>query len=212
MKLYHGSKSGLKGVPQPLSRVTCDFGKGFYLGDMETQPKSLIASGTKFPDARFYTGNFDLEGMRVLDFGDNDLDWAMFIAFNRKIINFDDYSVLVRKFQGYNIEYDVIVGVIADDSMTNVLSDFYLGNITDRVLTECLKYVDLGKQYVLKTEYACSRLVLDEGKVLSDKERRLYRIEHTDRYMKMNSIVEDSKKKFRRQGNYFDELLERYKG
>lgn len=211
MKLYHGSKSGLQGKPRPLSRATCDFGRGLYLGNIETQPKSLVSSGSKFPDARFYTAELNIEGLKVLDFSNHDFDWAMFIAFNRMIIDFSEYPALDEKFVGYNKDYDVIIGVIADDSMTNVLTDFYNGNITDTVLTMCLKYVDLGNQYVLKTQKACDKIVFDGGMPLTEEEKRAYRIEHTDRYTSMNYALEDLKKKYRRQGNYFDELLEKYK-
>ena len=39
MKLYHGSKSGIKGDIQcNLSRDKCDFGPGFYMGDKPEQP------------------------------------------------------------------------------------------------------------------------------------------------------------------------------
>lgn len=30
--LYHGSKSGIRGAIAPISRESCDFGKGFYMG------------------------------------------------------------------------------------------------------------------------------------------------------------------------------------
>ncbi len=50
MILYHGSKSGIKGDIAPNSRDACDFGQGFYMGDLPDQPKGLIA---EFPDNRF---------------------------------------------------------------------------------------------------------------------------------------------------------------
>lgn len=30
--LYHGSRGGVIGNIQPISRECCDFGKGFYMG------------------------------------------------------------------------------------------------------------------------------------------------------------------------------------
>ncbi len=41
--LYHGSRGGIDGEIQPISRVRCDFGKGFYMGESEEQAKGLIA-------------------------------------------------------------------------------------------------------------------------------------------------------------------------
>ena len=40
--LYHGSRGGLEGSIRPISRVRCDFGKGFYMGESEEQAKGLI--------------------------------------------------------------------------------------------------------------------------------------------------------------------------
>lgn len=37
MILYHGSKSGIKGDIAPKSRDACDFGQGFYMGDLPDQ-------------------------------------------------------------------------------------------------------------------------------------------------------------------------------
>ena len=42
MRLYHGSKLGLKGAISPRSRAVCDFGCGFYMGDAPQQPLTLI--------------------------------------------------------------------------------------------------------------------------------------------------------------------------
>lgn len=52
MKLYHGSKSGIKGDIQcNLSRDKCDFGPGFYMEDKPEQPMGLIAG---WETHRFY--------------------------------------------------------------------------------------------------------------------------------------------------------------
>ena len=39
--LYHGSRGGLQGPIAPISRVRCDFGKGFYMGTNEIQAKFM---------------------------------------------------------------------------------------------------------------------------------------------------------------------------
>lgn len=48
--LYHGSKSGITaGKIRPISRDKCDFGKGFYMGTVPSQPLTLIV-GLIHPD------------------------------------------------------------------------------------------------------------------------------------------------------------------
>ena len=40
--LFHGSRGGIDGKIQPISRVRCDFGQGFYMGEDANQAKSLV--------------------------------------------------------------------------------------------------------------------------------------------------------------------------
>ena len=68
MLLYHGSKSGIQGDIKPdyfRNRNTCDFGKGFYLGDLPDQPKGLIVGR---PQGRFYEIEYDNSNLKVKDF------------------------------------------------------------------------------------------------------------------------------------------------
>ena len=51
MKLYHGSKNGITGPIAPSSRDACDFGRGFYMGDFQQQPLTLIC---RSEDSKFY--------------------------------------------------------------------------------------------------------------------------------------------------------------
>ena len=37
--LFHGSRGGIDGNIKPISRVRCDFGKGFYMGEDSNQAK-----------------------------------------------------------------------------------------------------------------------------------------------------------------------------
>ena len=75
MILYHGSKSGIKGDIAPKSRDACDFGQGFYMGDLPDQPKGLIA---EFPDNRFYELDCDFAGLKIKTFeedANDQIDW-----------------------------------------------------------------------------------------------------------------------------------------
>ena len=77
--LYHGSRSGICGTIAPISRVRCDFGKGFYMGTDRSQPLTLICN---YPDAKIYTLNVELAGLQILDL-EAGLDWALLVAYNR---------------------------------------------------------------------------------------------------------------------------------
>ena len=108
MLLYHGAKSGIKGDIKPYSRDACDFGCGFYMGDKEDQPKGLIAA---FPSNKFYEIEYDAEGLTTKEFGDDyisQIDWALFIAFNRGYEGLLKYENLKLRYEKYNKENDMI--------------------------------------------------------------------------------------------------------
>lgn len=79
IKLYHGSKNGLKGNIKPISRELCDFGKGFYMGTEKTQPMTLICN---YENATMYDLEIDTSNLFVKGLPLN-IDWALFVAFNR---------------------------------------------------------------------------------------------------------------------------------
>lgn len=201
--LFHGSKSGICGDIKPISRKLCDFGCGFYLGDNAQQPKSLIAN-RKFTNSVFYEVELDLAGLSVYRF-DADLDWALFIAYNREIIALP--AKLKNRYKQINQNSDVIVGLIADDSMTLVLNDFYRNLLTDAALIEALKYVNLGNQYVLKTTKACKQVRILHESILDRLEREKLEDEALIQRKSMASVVDSLRIKYLRQGSYFYEIV-----
>lgn len=74
--LYHGSKAGIDGNIAPISRVKCDFGKGFYMGTDPMQPLTLICDYEK---AKFYVMSVALDGLSKLDIPET-IEWAMIVA------------------------------------------------------------------------------------------------------------------------------------
>lgn len=168
MILYHGSKSGIKGDIAPNSRDACDFGQGFYMGDLPDQPKGLIA---EFPDNRFYELDCDFAGLKIKTFeedANDQIDWALFIAYNRGLLE-EKCRNLCEKYRAYNENYDVIIGIIADDKMTQALQRFFMGELCDAALIEAMQKVSLGKQYVAKTKEACDKTHI---KILRERDRK----------------------------------------
>lgn len=213
-RLYHGSKNGIKGEIQPSSREKCDFGCGFYLGDKPDQPKGLIANRK---NGIFYEIDYDFEGLKVKSFGDTydeKLDWALFIAYNRKPELFENYRMLKKRFEKYNQDYDVIIGYIADDSMMATLTDFFDGTSSDKEMIDCLAHVKLGKQYVLKKDKSCeqNRIKIVESRPLTLNEIKLANAENEQRHNQMSSIMQMYRRKYRRDTSvkYIDEIMEEW--
>lgn len=217
MLLYHGSKSGIIGEITPyykLNRETCDFGKGFYLGDMPEQPKGLIVNRK---NGRYYEIEYNMEGLKIKKFEDDyddQMDWALFIAYNRMPQLFEKYPSLKARYDVYSNWYDIFIGLIADDSMVNTLNKFFTGSSTDKVLIDCLKHVKLGKQYVLKTDRACDkeRIQILVDRQLTSNEKKMAYAESAQRNNQMDSIIKMYETKYRRDmsAKYIDEIMEEW--
>jgi len=214
MILYHGSKSGIKGSIQPISRAECDFGCGFYMGDKEDQPKSLVS---EFKDNMFYELDCDFSGLKVLEFTDDyesQLDWSLFIAYNRKQFDPNKYTKLAQKYDAYNQNYDVITGLIADDKMTEALQRFFDGTFSDKALIAAMSRVKLGRQFVAKTEIACSNehIKIVSSRKLSDNELHTAKSFNEQRRRQNTTVLNEISTRFRRATDvkFFDEILEEY--
>ena len=202
--LFHGSKSGIEGDIMPMSRSQCDFGKGFYMGTEVVQPLTLICN-YKNPILYFVAINKD--DLNILELP-TDISWAFVVAYNRGRLERVKEKNLYRQYAELLQGHDLIIGDIADDRMFYVLDNFFEGNITDKGLVECLSTLQLGKQYVAVSQKAClnvkilkeyplSELELMALKDISEKKRQTG-IEHANEICKQH----------RRDGKFFDELLE----
>ncbi len=201
--LYHGSKSGIKGPIAPLSRERCDFGKGFYMGTELYQPLTMICD---FEESRFYVISFNMTGLRVLKVKP-DLEWAMLVAYNRGKMEEVKGTSLYERYAAMSKSYDVIVGSIANDRMFYVLDNFFMGNITDRALVMSLSALQLGEQYVAITKEACQHTKIEREVELSHLERTFLRDLSESNRVKGVNFANEICKDYRREGQFFDEIL-----
>lgn len=202
--LYHGSKSGICGAIAPISRNHCDFGKGFYMGTNYTQPLTLICN---YPKAKLYTLRVNLTNLKILNI-DIDLDWALLIAYNRGKLESIKDSKLYKQFENLSKNYDMIIGYIANDRMFVVLDRFFNGEITDLALINSLSVLKLGKQYVALTPKACSQIKIVEEKEFSKEYWGELKKESELNRSKGISMANEICRKYRREGRFFDEILE----
>lgn len=201
--LYHGSKSGIKGPIAPISRERCDFGKGFYMGTEPYQPLTLISD---FEESKFYVISLDMTGLRVLNVKP-DLEWAMLVAYNRGKMDEVRGTSLYDHYAAMSNGYDVVVGSIANDRMFYVLDNFFLGNITDKALVMSLSALQLGKQYVAITEKACKQVKIEAEVELSQLERVFLRDLSESNRVKGVNLANEICRDYRREGQFFDEIL-----
>ena len=201
--VYHGSKKGIAGKIEPISRESCDFGKGFYLGTDPAQPLTLICDEDK---PILYTMKLDLTGLKVLKVEMN-LEWAMLIAYYRGYMDDVKGSEIYKKYERLADGYDVILGYIANDRMYRVMKSFFEKEITDVALIHSLSALDLGRQYVCKTAKACDQLEIVDKKELTSLELAILRDKSIVRRQEGIDLTEEILLKYRREGKFFDEIL-----
>lgn len=202
--LYHGSKSGIDGAIAPKSRDKCDFGKGFYMGTEQTQPLTLICN---YPDAKIYTLSVDLSGLKIMDI-EVGLDWALLVAYNRGKMEAVKGTSIYNRYADFDKSCDMVVGYIANDRMFVVLDCFFNGEITDLALMNSLSALKLGKQYVAKTEKACKNIKIIEEQEINEEQREKLKYESEINRSKGIELAESICRKYRREGRFFDEILE----
>ena len=201
--LYHGSKAGIVGDIAPTSREHCDFGKGFYMGTEMSQPLTLICN---YPDAKLYTVEVDLSGLKILDI-EVGIDWALLVAYNRGKMEVVKGTAIYNRIAEMADGCDMLIGFIADDRMFVVLDRFFKGEITDEALIHSLSALKLGKQYVALTTKACRQIKIVEEKVLTNEDREKLRIESEDNRFKGIALADEICRQYRREGRFFDEIL-----
>ena len=203
--LYHGSKSGIVGDIAPKSREMCDFGRGFYMGTEPGQPLTLICD---FEKSKFYIVSIDAKELDAVEIK-ADLDWAMLVAFHRGRMDKITGTSFYEKYSRIDAGKDLVIGSIANDRMFYVLDNFFMGNITDMALVNSLSALKLGKQYVATTEKACAAVRIEREIPLSMMERRFLQDEGDRNRQKGIALANDICKNYRREGNFFDEILEK---
>ena len=202
--LYHGSKSGIIGTIEPKSRSKCDFGKGFYMGTEPNQALTLICDYDK---SKFYIVSVAVNEVEILDIPAN-LEWAMVVAYYRGRMKKIEGTSLYNKYRDIAKGKDIIVGSIADDRMFYVIDNFFMGNITDVALVHSLSALEFGKQYVALTQKACDTVRIECEVNLSYLERQVLKEAAESNRTKGISLANEICKNYRREGVFFNEMLD----
>lgn len=150
MILYHGSLNIVKEPKILTSNRTLDYGTGFYTTTSKRQAidwaRRRIRQATDIGYVNIY--NFDsdkLSALRVLRFDKPSDKWIDFVEHNRKDL-------------GFNHDYDIVYGPVANDRVYVQLALFEQGFISKQTLIEELKTYKLVDQMLFHTEKALKYL------------------------------------------------------
>lgn len=203
--LFHGSKSGIDGKIEPKSRSQCDFGKGFYMGTDPSQALTLICDYDK---SKFYIVSVDLSDLNTIEVP-ADIEWAMLVAYHRGRMEKIKGTALYEKYRKMADNKDLVIGSIANDRMFYVIDNFFIGNVTDAALVGSLSALQLGKQYVAVTQKGCDAVRIEAEVEISHLERLFMKEVAEANRAKGISLANDICKNYRREGLFFDEILEK---
>lgn len=207
--LYHGSRGGINGDIKPCSRIKCDFGKGFYMGENPMQVKGLVVEDM---EPIFYTLKFKLSEIpenRILIL--NNTDWLnTVLAYRKKVPEFSSLDIAKNAVQNLQ-KYDVVIGPIGDDKMNEAMQAYADGYLTDKGLLACLQYVNFGNQIVALTEFACNKIEILSKREIMGKEADEVRDYSRQKRIESRDIVNSMIRKYRGNGVYLDQLIEKEK-
>ena len=155
MILYHGSNVAIDKIDLNLCKPYKDFGRGFYLTDIQSQAEDMAIRRVKLADwgsPIVTTYEFDErilndKSINVLVFPSVSVKWAEFVLKNRDV-----------NHKGFTHDYDVVVGPVANDTVAFQLRRYLLGAITLESLVKELEFKGLNRQFFFGTEIAISKL------------------------------------------------------
>lgn len=205
--LYHCSKAGIEGKIEPKSRKQCDFGKGFYMGTDPGQALTLICDYEK---SKFYVVSVATDTLAQIEVP-ADIDWAMLVAYHRGRMEKINGTDFYNKYRNMTAGKDLIIGNIANDRMFFVIDNFFIGNVTDTALVNSLSALQLGKQYVAVSQKGCDAVRVESEISLSYLERLFIKNTAEENRAKGISLANDICRNYRREGLFFDEILDKAK-
>ena len=155
MILYHGSNMAIDTIDLAKCRPYKDFGKGFYLTDIQEQAQRIAARTARMfkGDPTLTAFEFDLKevmrasGLKVRIFEKPDREWAKFVMSNRDINTVQPCH-----------DYDIVIGPVADDTIARLLRLYIENFISEEQLLRELTFSKVTSQYFFHSEAAIKML------------------------------------------------------
>lgn len=205
IQLFHGSRGGIIGDIEPISRPYCDFGAGFYMGTNPDQAKTLVYNDSSpvFYELSFNISQIDSNKILQLE----GMDWAYFVLYCRGKLEEIKNSQLYAKCKSQELNKDLIIGPIADDAMNDTMKRFIDNTITDKAFFECIRALNYGTQYVCKSKLACSCVEIIEEKPIKGQELQIADALAKKRRTEGVVAAREIQALYRREGKFLEEIL-----
>lgn len=156
MRLYHGSNVVIESINLAMCRPYKDFGKGFYLTDIEEQAKQMAKRVSRLYGGSPVINTFEIQDdfrkmsdIKIMDFGiQTTEEWAKFVMNNRNRTFTDEANTLCNK----DNKYDIVIGPVADDNMALLFRQYENEIIDFETLLKGMIYKKTSSQYSFHTE------------------------------------------------------------
>lgn len=177
---------------------------------MGTEPSQALTLICDYDKSKFYIVSVDTSELNMVEVP-ADIEWAMLVAYHRGRMETIKGTSFYEKYQNMSKNMDLVIGSIANDRMFYVIDNFFIGNVTDAALVGSLSALQLGKQYVAVTQKGCGAVRIEAEIELSHLERLFIKEVAEANRAKGVSLANDICKNYRREGLFFDEILEKAK-
>jgi len=161
MRLYHGSNIKIRNVDLSKTRPFKDFGRGFYLTEIEAQAEKMaIRVADRFGGSpcvnAFELDNeiFNNKSLKILKFEIPGKEWALFVMNNRE----KNFTNIEHKLYNGDNKYDLVIGAVANDDLVNTFDLFQKGFIDLDAMIRQIIYKKLTNQYSFHSEKAIAYL------------------------------------------------------
>ncbi len=155
MRLYHGSNTEIKTIDLVKCKPYKDFGKGFYLTEMEEQALQMARRTASIYGGEAIVTSFEFDeataikepSLLIKKFDEPSEEWALFVMANRS-----------REQKKPIHKYDIVIGPVADYNIAMLFRNFEDGIIDLPMLANGLKYKKISSQYFFHTPQAVAYL------------------------------------------------------
>lgn len=156
--LYHGGENIIKQPEIREPERTLDFGKGFYLTTSKRQATDWVHRRLERTQANVgFLNEYEFKStdaekdLKIKIFDSPNEDWLDFVMSNRRIVGFEH-------------NYDIVVGPVANDRVYTAFALFEGGTISKEILIRELKTYRLVDQYLFHTPESLKYLVFNDAK------------------------------------------------
>lgn len=151
MIVYHGSSEIIEKPDVKFSKKYLDFGKGFYVTTFENQAKKWALRKGMRQNKQGVVNIYELKDQwkdfRVLSFEKEDEQWL-------------DFVCACRKGESLNMDYDIIIGNVADDDVFKTVDMYFRGLWDKKKVLEELRYYKMNDQICIVNQSVLEQVLI----------------------------------------------------